>query len=81
MLATMQRMLQKLTRRRSAPVQAEVIAKLAGVCRRHAWARAVQQFKRFLSDLSASSLVGGDPVGARRAARHLQRRFAEHPES
>jgi hypothetical protein len=38
MLATMQRMLQKLTRSRRAPVQAEVIAKLAGVRRRHAWA-------------------------------------------
>jgi hypothetical protein len=138
MLATMQRMLQKLTRSRRAPVQAEVIAKLAGVRRRHAWAQAVQQlvdhasrsrsgsqfphpeweapllvstnvvkscrpgllavkealldtrrpvsaaavqqFKTFLSDPGASPLFGGDPVVARRAARHLQRSFAEHPE-
>jgi hypothetical protein len=43
MLATMQRMLHKLTRSRRAPVQAEAIAKLAGVRRRHAWAQAVQQ--------------------------------------
>jgi len=43
MLATMQRMLHKLTRSRGAPAQAKVIAKLASVRRRHPWAQAVQQ--------------------------------------
>ena len=41
---------------------------------------AVQQLKTFLSHPGASRLFGADPVIARRAARHLQRRFAEHPE-
>jgi hypothetical protein len=43
MLATMQRMLHKLTRSRRAPAQAKVIAKLAGMRQRHPWAQAVQQ--------------------------------------
>jgi hypothetical protein len=43
MLATMQRMLHKPTRSRRAPAQAKVIAKLAGMRRRHPWAQAVQQ--------------------------------------
>jgi hypothetical protein len=43
MLATMQPMLHKLTRSRRAPAQAKVIAKLAGMRRRHPWAQAVQQ--------------------------------------
>jgi hypothetical protein len=43
MLATMQRMRHKLTRSRRAPAQAKVIAKLAGMRRRHSWAQAVQQ--------------------------------------
>ena len=43
MLATMQPMLHKLTRSRGAPAQAKVIAKLAGMRRRHPWAQAVQQ--------------------------------------
>ena len=43
MLATMQRMLHKLTRSRRASAQAEMIAKLADVRRRHASARAMQQ--------------------------------------
>jgi hypothetical protein len=48
--------------------------------RRPVSAAAVQQLKTFLSDLSASPLVGGDPIIARRAARQLQRSVAEHPE-
>jgi hypothetical protein len=36
-------MLHKLTRSRGAPAQAKVIAKLAGMRRRHPWAQAVQQ--------------------------------------
>jgi hypothetical protein len=43
MLATMQRMLHKLTRSRRASAQDEEIAKLADVRRRHASARAMQQ--------------------------------------
>jgi hypothetical protein len=43
MLATMQRMLHKLTRSRRAPAQAKVIARPAGMRRRHPWAQAVQQ--------------------------------------
>jgi hypothetical protein len=43
MLATMQRMLHKLTRSRRAPAQAKVIARLVGMRRRHVWAQAVQQ--------------------------------------
>jgi hypothetical protein len=43
MLPTMQWMLHKLTRSRGAPAQAKVIAKLAGMRRRHPWAQAVQQ--------------------------------------
>ena len=43
MLATMQRMLHKLTRSRHASAQDEMIAKLADVRRRHASARAMQQ--------------------------------------
>ena len=137
MLATMQRILQKLTRSRGASAQTKVIAKPASVRRRRAWAQAVhqlvdrasrsrsgsqfphpeweaplllstnvvraccpellaveaarldarqpisaaavQQLKTFLSDPGAPPLFGGDPVIARRAARQLQRRLAEHP--
>jgi len=43
MLATMQRMLHKLTRSRRAPAQAKVIARLAGMRWRYVWAQAVQQ--------------------------------------
>jgi hypothetical protein len=48
--------------------------------RRPISAAAVQQLKTFLNHPGASRLFGADPVIARRAARHLQRRFAEHPE-
>jgi hypothetical protein len=41
---------------------------------------AVQQLKTFLSHPGASRLFGADPVIVRRAARQLQRSFAEHPE-
>jgi hypothetical protein len=41
MLATMQRMLHKLTRSRRAPAQAKVIAKVVGMRRRYIWAQAV----------------------------------------
>lgn len=43
MLATMQRILQKLTRSRGASAQTKVIAKPASVRRRRAWAQAVHQ--------------------------------------
>jgi hypothetical protein len=43
MLATMQRMLHKLTRSRRAPTKAKVIARLAGMRWRYVWAQAVQQ--------------------------------------
>lgn len=43
MLATMQRMLHKLTRSRRAPAKAKVIARLAGMRWRYVWAQAVQQ--------------------------------------
>jgi hypothetical protein len=43
MLATMQRMLHKLTRSRRAPAQAKVIARLAGMRWRYVWAQPVQQ--------------------------------------
>ena len=43
MLATMQRMLHKLTRSRRGPAQAKVIARLAGMRWRYVWAQAVQQ--------------------------------------
>jgi hypothetical protein len=79
MLATMQRMMHKLTRSRGAPAQAKVIAKLVGMRRRYVWAQAVQQLKTFLSDPSASLLSGGDPIIARRAAIQLQRSVAAHP--
>ena len=41
---------------------------------------AVLQLKTFLSHPGASRLFGADPVIVRRAARQLQRSFAEHPE-
>lgn len=43
MLATMQRMLHKLTRSRRGPAQAKVIAKVVGMRWRYVWAQAVQQ--------------------------------------
>jgi hypothetical protein len=43
MLATMQRMLQKLDRRGDASAHVKVIARLVGMRRRCAWAQAVQQ--------------------------------------
>jgi hypothetical protein len=88
MLATMQRMVHKLTRSRGAPAQAKVIAKLVGMRRRYVWAQAVQQLKMFLSDPTAHrclavprSSPGGPPYSCSGALLHIQNPAVGHPVS
>ena len=72
MLATMQRMLHKLTRSRRASAQDEMIAKLAGVRRQRAWARAMQQLVESASASRRPSAAQFPPpaMGGSAAALH-----------
>lgn len=51
MLATMQRMLHKLTRSRRAPAKAKVIAKLVGMRWRYVWAQPVLPIRDLYREL------------------------------
>ena len=70
MLATMQPMLHKLTRSRRAPAQAKVIAKLAGMRRRHPWAQAVQQLVGSASRGASAAQIPHPELGSAAAAVH-----------
>ena len=70
MLATMQPMLYKLTRSRRAPAQAKVIAKLAGMRRRHPWAQAVQHLVGSASRGASAAQIPHPELGSAAAAVH-----------
>jgi hypothetical protein len=64
MLATMQRMVHKLTRSRRAPAQVKVIAKLVGTRRRYVWAQAVQHLVDSASRGASACPVSPPGMGA-----------------
>jgi hypothetical protein len=70
MLATMQRMLHKLTRSRRAPAQAKVIARLAGMRWRYVWAQAVQQLVDSASRSASAAQFPHPELGSSPAAVH-----------
>jgi hypothetical protein len=70
MLATIQRMVHKLTRSRGAPAQAKVIAKLVGMRWRYIWAQAVQHLVASASRGASACPVSPPGLGSSPAVVH-----------